>query len=148
MEIAELLSEDRIVLGLRVRDKRSLIAELARLIAPHAVGVSATEIEQALLMREQLGSTGLGSGFALPHARLGGLAAFVGLFVRLARPVDFDAIDDKPVDTVFVLLIPDSTADHVAVLAAITRRFRDADLRAAVRSAATPAEIARILTQR
>ena len=148
MDIADLLSLDRITLNLRVRDKRALIAELSALAAPHTPGLPAASIEQALGAREQLGSTGLGNGFALPHARLDGLGGFVGLFVRLARAIDFEAIDGKPVDTVFLLLIPGGSTDHVGALAAVTRRFRDPAVRERLRGAPSPAESLRILTER
>ena len=148
MEILDLLTVDRIALSVRARDKRSLIAELARLTSAHTPGIAASAIEAALLAREQLGSTGLGAGFALPHARVEGLGRFVGQFVRLARPIDFDAIDGKPVDTVFLLLIPDDGTDYVSALAAVSRRFRDPELRTQLREAGTPAEVERILTQR
>ena len=92
-------------------------------------GLTPEAVQAALAAREQLGSTGLGAGFALPHARIEGLDAYLGLFVRLAKPIDFEAIDGKPVTLVFVLLIPsETTIPHVAALAAISRRFRDADL--------------------
>lgn len=146
MEIADLLTEQRIALNLRARDKRAMIAELARLAAADAPELTASAIEQALLARERLGSTGLGAGFALPHARLEGLARFVGLFARPARPVDFDAIDGQPVDTVFLLLIPGESTDHVGALAAISRRFRDPGLRARLRAARTPGEVLALLT--
>src|ERR1700742_1144244 len=103
MEIADLLTADRVALDIRARDKRALIADIAKLAAIHTQGIDAAAIERALQAREQLGSTGVGGGVALPHARLDGLAAFVGLYVRLARAIDFDAIDRKPVDSVFVL---------------------------------------------
>jgi nitrogen PTS system EIIA component len=109
--------------------------------------LQAEAVEAALLAREQLGSTGLGGGFALPHARIEGLDGFLGLFVRLAKPVDFAAIDDKPVTLVFVLLIPSEGAvAHVAALAAISRRFRDAALVASLRAVKTPAEAYGFLT--
>ncbi|MBS0641233.1 MAG: PTS sugar transporter subunit IIA [Acetobacteraceae bacterium] len=146
LEIAHLLTERRVALNLRVRDKRGLISELARLAASDTPEVGATVIEQALQARERLGSTGLGAGFALPHARVEGLHRFVGLFVRLPRPVDFEAIDGKPVHTLFTLLIPAEAADHVGILAAIARRFRDPDLRAKMHAVRTPAEALALLT--
>ena len=85
------------------------------------------------------GSTGLGAGFALPHARVEGLDDYIGLFLRLARPIEFEAIDGRPVDLAFVLLIPFETrTPHVAVLAAIARRIRDTTVAARLRSAKTP----------
>ena len=148
MEIADLLTAERVALNVRVRDKRTLIAELARLAAPHTPGIDAPAIEQALLAREQLGSTGVGSGVALPHARLDGLAAFVGLYLRPARAIDYDAIDRKPVDSVFLLLIPGASDDHVSALAAVSRLLRDADVRTRLRDAGSPVDAWRILTQR
>jgi PTS system nitrogen regulatory IIA component len=148
MDIAELLSADRVVLNMRVRDKAALLTELARLASSHAPEVSSGEVEAALLGRERLGSTGLGAGFALPHARLARLDAFVGLFARLARPIDYSAIDDKPVDLVFLLLIPAEAVDHVAALAAVSRLFRDPAVVARVRKAGSTAATFDILTKR
>jgi PTS system nitrogen regulatory IIA component len=125
MEIADLLSPDRVVLGLAVRDKAGLLAELARR-AGATLGIPPPAIVAALQAREQLGSTGLGRGFALPHTRLPGLSGFFGLFARLGRPIPFQAIDEKPVDLVFLLLIPERAGnEHVGALAAISRALRD-----------------------
>jgi PTS system nitrogen regulatory IIA component len=129
MDIADFLTPDRIALEVRVRDKATLVAEIARLFARTTPTLKQEAVQSALLAREQLGSTGLGSGFALPHARIEGLASYLGLFLRLTKPIDFDSIDGKPVQLVFVLLIPsESATPHVAALAAISRRFRNADL--------------------
>jgi len=85
---------------------------------------------------EDLGSTGLGKGFALPHARIDGLPKFFGLFARLARAIDYDAIDGNPVDLVFLLLMPANAGnEHVAALAAVSRRFRDAEAASRLRKA-------------
>jgi len=125
MRIAELIAPANVVAALRVQDKPQLLAELARRSAA-ATGIDAGAILTALQTREKLGSTGLGQGFALPHARIDGLTAFFGLFARLARPIDFEAIDGQPIDLVFLLLIPpDANSQHVAALAAIARPIRD-----------------------
>ncbi len=147
MEISDFLTPDRVVLEARSRDKTALIGEIARHFARSVPALKAQAVETALLARETLGSTGLGSGFALPHARVEGLQAYAGLFLRLSKPIDFQAIDGKPVQLVFVLLIPFETATpHVAALAAISRRFRDADLAARLRTAKTPVEAYGFLT--
>jgi PTS system nitrogen regulatory IIA component len=128
MEITDFLTPDRVILDLRARDKSHLIAEVARAAGRLLPALKPATIETALLAREQLGSTGLGAGFALPHARIEGLSSYFGLFVRLAKPIDFDAIDGRQVRLVFVLLIPaEAVTPHVAALAAISRRFRDAE---------------------
>ncbi|WP_428485480.1 PTS sugar transporter subunit IIA [Rhodopila sp.] len=161
MDIDDFLNANRVVLGLRARDKPSLLTEAARIAAGQmagglmsngtmaggsATGISRATIEAALLAREQLGSTGLGAGFALPHARIEGLSRFLGVFIRLARPIDFDAIDGKPVDLVFLLLIPAGAADHVSALAAVSRRFRDTALVTRIREVANPATAFGLLT--
>jgi PTS system nitrogen regulatory IIA component len=127
MDIADFITPDRIALDLRVRDKAGLLQELARRAEASGSGLPAGDILAALRSREELGSTGLGKGFALPHARIDGLTRFVGLFARLARPIDYDAIDGAPVDLVFLLLMPvESGNNNVTALAAVSRRFRDA----------------------
>jgi PTS system nitrogen regulatory IIA component len=147
MEITEFLTPDRVLLDVRSRDKGQLIGEIARMFGRLVQGLKAEAVESALLAREQLGSTGLGAGFALPHARIDGLNAYLGLFVRLAKPVDFDSIDGRPVQLVFVLLIPAESTSHVAALAAISRRFRDPALVARLRKAETQAAAYGFLTE-
>ena len=145
MEIADLIAPDRIALDLRVRDKAQLLRELAKRAETACEGLAAATVEAALRSREGLGSTGLGRGFALPHARLAGLTGFVGLFARLARPIEFEAIDGAPVDLVFLLLMPDEAGGAaVAALAAVSRRFRDADALARLRKADAPAAYAEL----
>ncbi len=137
MELADLLTRDRVVAGLRAGDKAQLLQDLARRAAG-ALDMPLQPILGALQAREQLGSTGLGRGFALPHARIEGVDSFFGLFARLSRPVAYQAIDEKPVDLVFLLLIPpDAGSEHVAALAAISRPLRDAAFVAQVRHADT-----------
>ena len=146
MSIAELLTADRVVLGLDVADQAALLAALARRAAPPSA-IDASAIVAALTAREALGSTGLGQGFALPHARLGGIAAPVGVFARLARPIGFAAIDGAPVDLAFLLLTPArANAATLAALAAIARRMRAAGVAARLRAAGTAAELLAILT--
>jgi PTS system nitrogen regulatory IIA component len=148
MDISDFLVADRVLLDLRPRDKIQLISEIARAFARSVPALDAAVVEAGLLAREQLGSTGLGAGFALPHARIEGLESYAGLFVRLTKPIDFDAIDGKPVGLVFVLLIPsEGPMPHVVALAAISRRFRDAEFVARVKKAKSAAEAYGILTE-
>jgi PTS system nitrogen regulatory IIA component len=147
MDIADLLTPDRIVLDAKLRDKAHLISESARLCGALVPGATAGPVEAALMAREQLGSTGLGDGFALPHARIDGLRDYASLFLRLARPIDFAAVDGQPVDLAFVLLIPfDTTIPQVSVLAAIARRMRDTTVATGLRTARTPAQVFDLLT--
>ena len=147
MTIADFLTPERVLLNVRARDKAHLIGDIARAFERPATGLAAERVEASLMARERLGSTGLGAGFALPHARIEGLDRFTGLFMRLAKPVAFDAIDGKPVGLVFGLLIPAAgEIPHVGALAAISRVFRDAAFVASLRQATTPAEAFRLLT--
>jgi nitrogen PTS system EIIA component len=148
MDISDFLAPERVLLDVRARDKAHLMAEIARSFAHQVPSVRADAIEAALLAREQLGSTGLGGGFALPHARIEGLAAYRGMFLRLAKPIAFQAIDGAPVGVVFALLTPEKQeASHVGALAAISRRFRDAALVARLRQARSPVEAYDVLTK-
>jgi PTS system nitrogen regulatory IIA component len=147
MDIADFITADRIALDLRMRDKAQLLRELAHR-ASAACGVAASTVLAALQSRETLGSTGLGKGFALPHARVDGLTDFVGLFVRLARPIDYDAIDGAPVDILFLLLMPaDAANSQVGALAAIARRVRAGETIAKLRRSDVAGTLA-ILTAR
>jgi PTS system nitrogen regulatory IIA component len=147
MDISDFLTPDRIILDPRPRDKSQLMAEIARAFARLVPSLRRETVEAALRAREDLGSTGLGGGFALPHARIEGLPDYLGMLVRLAKPIDFRAIDDNPVRLVFTLLIPGETATpHVAALAAISRRFRDKALIVKLMQAETQALTYGLLT--
>ncbi len=103
-------------------------------------------IEDAVMEREQLGSTGVGEGVAIPHARLEGLERPVGGFMRLQQGVDFDAIDDRPCDLIFMLLAPDAAgADHLRALAQVSRVFRQSAVRDALRKAKTEEDVRAVL---
>ena len=145
MELSDLIAPDRVIVGLRAGDKTQLLSELARQAAAR-ISVDAHGILAALSARERLGSTGFGGGFALPHARVDGVEQLFGLFVRLAQPIDFAAIDGQPVDLVFLLLIPPRAGnDHVGALAAVARRMRDQSTLQSVRKANGAANLYRVL---
>ncbi len=125
MRLGELIGPDRVLVGLRAASKMQLLQELARR-AGTALLQDPRVIFDALQAREDLGSTGLGKGFALPHARLDTIAAPFALFARLAKPIDFAAVDEKPVDLVALLLTPaNASAEHLSTLAAISRPMRN-----------------------
>ena len=111
---------------LRAKTKKQLLQDLSARAA-RLTGVPERDIFDVLLQRERLGSTGLGHGVATPHAKLQGLKRIVGIFARLAEPIDFDALDGQKVDIVFLLLAPEGAgADHLKALARISRLLRDA----------------------
>jgi PTS system nitrogen regulatory IIA component len=146
IDIADLVARDRVLVGLRPGSKRQLLQELAD-EAGRACGTDAKLILDLLIQREKLGTTAVGDGIAIPHAKVPGLPQLVGFFARLARPVDFDALDDRPVDLVFLLLAPeDSGAEHLKALARIARILRDPALCAQLRQAADPRRAFALLT--
>lgn len=145
MPIADLIGPSQVVLGLRVADKAQLLDELSRRAAA-AVSLDQATILRALQAREQLGSTGLGKGFALPHARLERLSAFFALCLRLQRPIEYEAVDGKPVDLVILLLTPEAaSAQHLATLAALSRPLRDEAFVQRLRRAPDAAALHRLL---
>jgi PTS system nitrogen regulatory IIA component len=111
-----------------------------------ATGLPARAIEDAVMEREQLGSTGVGEGVAIPHAQIEGLEKPVGGFMRLQQGVDFDAIDDRPCDLIFMLLAPDASgADHLRALAQVSRVFRQSAVRDALRKTKTEEDVRTVL---
>lgn len=141
MKLTDFLKPDRIVLGLNVQDKEQALAEIAKRAASH-LPIPAPTILAALSARERLGTTGFGRGFALPHVRIDGIETLFGLMVRLAKPIDYEAIDGKPVDLLFLLLIPlHKGNEHVAALAAVSRSMREPRVVDAVRQAETPSAL-------
>ncbi len=133
IDMTDLLAPDRVLVGLRPGSKRHLLQELADAAAAVS-GLPAKPILDSLIQREKLGTTGVGDGLAIPHAKVPGLPKLMGFFAKLARPVEFDALDDKPVDIVFLLLAPeDAGAEHLKALARIARILRDPALCARLR---------------
>ncbi len=134
-DLAVLIPSAHALAGQRAADKPALLRLLAGLAAA-GTGMDAALLAAALAAREALGSTGVGAGIALPHARLAGLPAFSGWLVRLARPVVYEAVDGAPVDLVCMLLSPlTDNAGHLAALASLSRRLRDPLVAAALRAA-------------
>ena len=136
MKLSDLLTPDAVLPSLHAQSKKQVLQEVcARRRAPDRLR-SEREIFDTLLQRERLGSTGVGQGVAIPHGKLRGLDRLVGVFARLPRPVDFDSLDDQPVDLVFVLLAPESAgADHLKALARIARILRDPAMAQKLRTA-------------
>ncbi len=145
VDLAGLLSDGRILLDLRATSKRQLITKLAEAAAGD-LGIAADEVLAALMERERLGTTAVGHGLAIPHAKLDAIDAVVGLLARTEAPIDFDAADEGKVDLFFALLAPSHAgADHLKALAKVSRVLRDADRRAKLRRADDAAEVRRLL---
>lgn len=125
MPLSDLLPQDAVLPALKVNSKKQALQE----IAAHAAtltGIGEREIFDTLLQRERLGSTGVGNGIAIPHGKLAKISRIFGLFARLERPIDYEALDGQPVDLIFLLLAPESAgADHLRALSRIARMLRD-----------------------
>ena len=128
MPLTDVVALDAIIPALKVNGKKQALQELAARAA-HISGQSERIIFETLMQREKLGSTGVGNGIAIPHGKLPKLNKLFGLFARLERPVDFEALDGQPVDLVFLLLAPEGAgADHLKALARIARLLRDPEV--------------------
>lgn len=128
MDLTDLITAEAILPGLNASSKKQAIQAMSEK-ASDLTGINAREIFDTLLQRERLGSTGVGSGVAIPHGKLPSVDSIMGVFARLKRPIDFDALDDQPVDIIFLLLAPEGAgADHLKALAKIARMLRNADI--------------------
>ena len=138
MQIAEILTPARVAVSSGISSKKGVLEELARLIAEDTSDLTQTEIFDSLCARERLGSTGLGHGVAIPHGRLKGGKQTLGAFIQLHDGVDYDAVDQQPVDLLFALLVPEeSTDEHLQILARLAEMFSDTDLVARLRRASS-----------
>lgn len=128
LDIADLLSPRAVIAQLRVGSKKQALQEIARRAAAQ-IDVAERRIYEVLAERERVGTTGIGNGVAVPHGKLPELKRLYGIFIRLERPIPFDAVDDQPVDLLFVLLgPPESGAEHLRALARISRLLRDVEI--------------------
>ena len=125
MEIVDLIKPQHVVANLRATSKKQALQDLARRAAD-LTGRTERTIFDVLMERERLGTTGVGNGIAIPHGKLADLDQMYGMFARLEQAIDFDAIDERPVDLIFLLLAPESAgADHLKALARVSRLLRD-----------------------
>lgn len=137
-DLSDLLTPDAVLSALPANNKKALFQQLGA-AAARAYGLDAKLVADRLAEREKLGSTGFGQGVAIPHGKLEELRHVVGIFVQLEKPVDFAAVDELPVDLVFVLLSPVSSgAEHLKALARVSRQLRDRGFSAKLRGAGSP----------
>lgn len=146
MEISSILRVEAVKTLASVTSKKRLLQEIGDLGAS-AYGLTDADVCHALQERESLGPTGVGHGIALPHARIADLDRVYGIFIRIEKPVDFEAVDRQPVDLVFALLAPlDAGVDHLKALAMVSRTMRDPGLCKKLRANAEPATLHTLLT--
>ena len=147
MQIADLLSPERVLPSIKPKDKKQLLQLLAERTAQLS-SVPERRIYETLLERERLGTTGVGQGIAIPHGRLGDIKKIMGVFARLETPIEYEAVDNQPVDLVFMLLAPEGAgADHLKALARVSRLLRNQAACEKLRGAATAEALYAILTE-
>ena len=147
MPLHDLLAPEAVIPALRVNGKKQALQELSERAAKVS-GLSGREIFDAILQRERLGSTGVGDGIAIPHGKLAKCPRIFGVFARLERPIDFEALDGLPVDLIFLLVAPETAgADHLKALAMIARILRNSALAAQLRGTRDASGLYSVLTQ-
>ena len=146
MDMVNFLAQEGIVANLKASSKKQALQELSQQAAV-LTGLHERTIFDVLLQREKLGTTGIGRGVAIPHGKMQEVKRLHGIFARLPKPIDFDAIDEQPVDLIFLLLAPESAgADHLKALARISRLLRDDAICAKLRGADDPEALFALLT--
>ncbi len=147
MDLGDLISPEGVVPMLRAKSKKQVLQE----VASHAARLTDLDeraVFDTLLQRERLGSTGIGHGIAIPHGKLGGLSQIVGVFARLAEPINFESVDGEPVDLIFLLLAPETAgADHLKALARISRLLREPHALEKLRGSTDAAALYSVLTE-
>ncbi len=147
MDIAELIRPEGVIANLRASSKKQTLQELSKRAAG-LTGLAERAIFEILIQRERLGTTGVGQGIAIPHGKLPGLDRLHGLFAKLEKPVDFDAIDEQPVDLICLLLAPESAgADHLKALAQVSRLLRNKAICEKIRGSESEDAIYALLTE-
>lgn len=147
MQIADLLSPEGVLSSLKVKEKKLLLQQLADK-SSHLAQVDERRIFETLVERERLGTTGVGQGIAIPHGRLAEVKKIVGIFAKLETPLEYEAVDNQPVDLVFMLLAPEGAgADHLKALARVSRLLRNQAACEKLRKATSAEELYAILTE-
>jgi PTS system nitrogen regulatory IIA component len=146
MKISDLLQPAAVIVALKAQGKKQLLQEIANRAAS-ITRISDRKIFETLMERERLGTTGVGQGIAIPHGRLADIKEIVGVFARLETPIDYDAVDNQPVDLVFMLLAPEGAgADHLKALARVSRLLRNQQATEKLRAAKSAEALYAILT--
>lgn len=148
MQLTDFLTTDRIACDVNAHSKKRALEELSELISHDQNSISATDIFDCLLSRERLGSTGVGFGVAIPHGRLKDSNHTTAALIQLNHGIDFDAVDNQPVDLLFALVVPDkATEEHLKILALLAAMFKEDELRAQLREAKNPEDIMQLIRE-
>lgn len=148
MLVDDLISSERVLPNVRTSSKKRLLEVISKALAEGDDALNSREIFESLCARERLGSTGLGNGVAIPHGRVNGSSRVQAVFIRLAKPLAYDAVDGQPVDILFALAVPEHcTSDHLKLLSEIAEKFSDKELLRALRDTSDAKELAGLLSQ-
>ena len=148
MQLTDYLITDRIACNVNAHSKKRALEELSELISHDQNSISATDIFDCLLSRERLGSTGIGYGVAIPHGRLKNSNHTTAALIQLNSSIDFDAIDNKPVDLLFALVVPDNTTEeHLKILALLAAMFKEDETRSQLREAKNPDDVMQLIRE-
>tara|TARA_R110002074_G_scaffold241743_1_gene413612 strand:- start:393 stop:848 length:456 start_codon:yes stop_codon:yes gene_type:complete len=147
MKLIDILSLENTALDVPGGSKKRVLENLSHFLADRSTEIDSDELYQGLLARERLGSTGIGDGVAIPHCRMASCSKITGAFLKLEDPIDFDAIDNVPVDLVFALIVPEEQNDeHLQVLSAIAELLQEEEVRAELRRATSAEQLYRTAT--
>lgn len=142
MQLSELLSPERVACDVQAASKKRVLEQLSAMIADGQATLTETDIFDSLIARERLGSTGLGHGVAIPHGRAKNSVKTTGAFIKLQEGVDFDAVDNQPVDLLFALLVPEeSTDEHLQLLSQLAEMFSNREFVERLRAASTTEQV-------
>lgn len=148
MQLTDYLITDRIACNVNAHSKKRALEELSELISHDQNSISATDIFDCLLSRERLGSTGIGYGVAIPHGRLKNSNHTTAALIQLNSGIDFDAIDNQPVDLLFALVVPDNTTEeHLKILALLAAMFKEDETRSQLREAKNPDDVMQLIRE-
>ncbi|HLV49032.1 MAG TPA: PTS IIA-like nitrogen regulatory protein PtsN [Aliidiomarina sp.] len=148
MDLREILSPDCTRSVVRDTNKKKVLETISQMVAPKLGGVSRDDVFDSLLQRERLGSTGIGLGIAIPHGRLSNASHPVAVLMTLETPIDFDAIDNQPVDIIFALLVPEGEPEaHLKTLSEVAQRLDNRDCCRKLRTATTDEELYKLFTE-
>jgi PTS system nitrogen regulatory IIA component len=148
IQLAEILTPERVLRGVQVGSKKRLLEHLGEIFSQDLPLVTSLEIFQGLLARERLGTTGFGNGVAIPHARMSQLDKTQAVFIQTSEPIPYTALDDKPVDLVFALLVPaEASQEHLDILAHLAGIFSDEEFRRRLRAAPDSLDKYHLLTE-
>ncbi|GAA6166221.1 PTS IIA-like nitrogen regulatory protein PtsN [Sessilibacter corallicola] len=147
MDLSSILAPGRVKCGLEGVSKKRMLENIAKHITEGFPVLDADELFRRLMARERLGSTGIGLGIAIPHCRLENCTGVMGAFFKLETPLEFDAIDEEPVDLIFTLLVPEEADDaHLQILAEVAKTFSDKDLLLKLRACTSDQELFNVIT--